>query len=232
MKKPVVDYTKLRPSNIASKEYRHLLMLLGWLIYFIMYFVTENLIPVSDCHVVHSIVDDIIPFNEYFVIFYVSWYVFMVWSILYFLLYDIKSFVTAEKLIIGMQIIAVITYIAWPSVQNLRPESFDRTNICTWMLGILYAFDTPTGVCPSLHVGYTLAVLAAWMRKRDSKLSTRIFVSVWAFLICISVCFVKQHSFTDVWAAVVMYIFLELLIFGRNLKWEKEDGETGETGLS
>jgi hypothetical protein len=37
-------------------------------------------------------------------------------------------------------------------------------------------------------------------------------------MICISVCFVKQHSFTDVWAAVVMYIFLELLLFGKDIK--------------
>ena len=47
MKKPVVDYTKLRLSNITSKEYRHLLLLLGWVAYFIMYLVTENFIPVS-----------------------------------------------------------------------------------------------------------------------------------------------------------------------------------------
>ena len=68
MKKPVVDYRKLRLSNITSNEYRHLLLLIGWVIYFIMYFVTENLIPADKCHVVYSKVDDLIPFNEYFVL--------------------------------------------------------------------------------------------------------------------------------------------------------------------
>ncbi len=218
MKKPVVDYRKLRLSNITSKEYRHLLLLIGWLIYFFMYFVTERAIPPEKCHVVHSVVDDIIPFNEYFVLFYVSWYVFMVWSLLEFVLYDIKSFVRAQKVVIGMQIIAVVTYIVWPSVQYLRPETFPRENFCTALLGIIYAADTSTGVCPSLHVGYTLAVLSAWLTAKGPKLWTRIFVSLWAFMICISVCFVKQHSFTDVWAAVVMYIFLELLLFGKDIK--------------
>ena len=174
MKKPVVDYRKLRLSNIASKEYRHLLLLLGWVVYFFMYFVTERLIPESKCHVVHSVVDDLIPFNEYFVLFYVSWYLFMVWSLLAFVLYDIKSFVRAQKIVIGMQIIAVITYIVWPSVQFLRPTSFEHDNFCTWLLGIIYSADTPTGVCPSLHVGYTLAVLSAWLTAKDVKIWKKI----------------------------------------------------------
>ncbi len=218
MKKPVVDYRKLRLSNITSKEYRHLLLLTGWLIYFIMYFVTERLIPAGKCHVVHSPVDDIIPFNEYFVLFYVSWYGFMVWSLLKFAIYDIKNFVRAQKLIVGMQVISVITYIVWPSVQNLRPERFERENFCTWILGIIYSADTSTGVCPSLHVGYTLAVLSAWLAKKNMKLWKKLLISLWAAMICISVCFVKQHSFTDVWAALLLYIFLELVLFGREIK--------------
>ena len=221
MKKPVVDYRKLRLSNITSKEYRHLLLLIGWLIYFCMYCVTEKLIPVSKCHIVHSRVDDLIPFNEYFVIFYVSWYAFMVWSLLMFMLYDIKNFVRAQKIIVGMQIIAVITYIVWPSVQLLRPDHFEHENFCTWMLGIIYSKDTPTGVCPSLHVGYTLAVLSAWIATKDLKLWKKLLITAWALMICISVCFVKQHSFTDVWAALVLYLFLELLLFGRNIKLGK-----------
>ncbi len=220
MKKPVVDYRNLRLSNITNKEYRHLLLLIGWLIYFCMYFVTER-IPESKCHVVHSVVDDIIPFNEYFVLFYVSWYFFMVWSLLEFMLYDIKSFVRAQKIIVGMQIIAVITYIIWPSIQYLRPDHFERTNFCTWILGIIYSKDTPTGVCPSLHVGYTLAVLSAWLAKKDLKLWKKLIITTWALMICISVCFVKQHSFTDVWAGLVLYLFLELLLFGRDIKLGK-----------
>ncbi len=229
MKKPVVDYRKLRPSNITSKEYNHLLLLTGWIAYLIMYVVTERFIPAGKCHVVHSVVDDLVPFNEYFAIFYVSWYLFMVFSLLYFMLYDIKNFVRAQKLIIGMQIIAVITYIVWPSVQQLRPEYFERSNFCTWMLGILYTIDTPTGVCPSLHVGYTLAVLSAWFAARDVKVWKKVMLAVWGLMICISVLFVKQHSFVDVCAATALYLFLELLLFGRIFKWESENLETDAT---
>ena len=218
MKTPVINYKKLQLSNITSTEYRHLLLLIGWPVYFFMYFITEKFIPEGNCHVVHSLVDDLIPFNEYFVLFYVSWYFFMVWSLLGFMLYDIKSFVKAQKLIVGMQIIAVATYIIWPSVQYLRPGHFEHTNLCTWILGIIYSQDTPTGVCPSLHVGYTLAVLSAWLTAKEAGLSKKIFVTAWAMLICISVCFVKQHSFTDVWAAAVLYLFLRIILFRRELK--------------
>lgn len=221
MKKPVVDYTKLRISNITSNEYRHLLLLLGWVGYLIMYVVTERFIPVSRCHVVHCLLDDLIPFNEYFIIFYVSWYIFMVLSLLVFVLYDIKSFVRAQKLIVGMQIIAVITYILWPSVQNLRPAAFERDDVLTRLMGFIYSVDTPTGVCPSLHVGYTLAVLSAWILKKNIRFWQKLLISAWGLMICISVCFVKQHSFVDVCAAIILYLFLELILFERNFKLGK-----------
>lgn len=210
MKRPVVDYRKVRLSNITEPEYRHLLLLSGWLWYLCMYFVTENLIPLEKCHVIHSPVDDLIPFNEWFVFAYVSWYVFLVGTLLYFLFYDVKSFVRASRIILGMQIIAVLIYLFWPSIQLLRPDHFEHRNICTWILGLIYYFDTPTGVCPSLHVGYTLAIMSAWLTRRETMTWVKVLFAVWSALICASVCFVKQHSFTDVWTAVVMYLMLEL----------------------
>ena len=92
MRKPVVDYRGLRPSNITSPQYRHLLLLLGWVVYFLLYFLTENLIPAENCYPVHSKLDDIIPFCEWFVIPYVGWYVLIVVSLLYFAAYNVENF--------------------------------------------------------------------------------------------------------------------------------------------
>ena len=74
MRKPVVDYRQLRLSNLTSPKFRHLLLLLGWVGYFLVYFLTENLIPDEKCHPVWCPLDEIIPFNEWFVIPYVGWY--------------------------------------------------------------------------------------------------------------------------------------------------------------
>ncbi|MBP5599229.1 MAG: phosphatase PAP2 family protein [Lachnospiraceae bacterium] len=215
MKKPVVDYSKLRFSNITSKEYRHLFLILGWVGYLIMYIVTERFIPIEKCHEVHSIVDDIIPFNEYFILAYTSWYLLVAGSLLYFLLYDVQSFVRAQKFIILTQVIGVITYIVWPSVQFLRPETLSNNNFCSQIVGMIYSVDTPTGVCPSLHVGYSLALLSAWLKK-DTKKIWKVIVSIWILLICLSVMFVKQHSFTDVWAAAVMCALIEIVLFRKD----------------
>ena len=87
MRKPVVDYRKFRLSTINEPEFQHLQYLLGWIGYFILYFLTENLIPRENCFPVHCKLDDMIPFCEYFVIFYTGWYVLIVGSLLYFAFY-------------------------------------------------------------------------------------------------------------------------------------------------
>ena len=88
MRKPVVDYSTFRLSKINEPQFRHLLYLLGWIGYFILYFLTENLIPRDRCYPVHSKLDDIIPFCEYFVIPSVGWYLLIVGSLVYFMLYN------------------------------------------------------------------------------------------------------------------------------------------------
>ena len=46
MKKPVVDYRQFRLSKINEPQFAHLKLLLGWVVYFLFYFLTENFIPV------------------------------------------------------------------------------------------------------------------------------------------------------------------------------------------
>ncbi|WP_026506994.1 phosphatase PAP2 family protein [Butyrivibrio sp. MC2013] len=217
LKKPVVDYRKLRPGNILEPQYRHLLLMLGWVWYLTMYVLTERFIPVEKCHVVHSVVDDMVPFNEYFILIYCSWYLLLVGSICYFAFYDIESFVNLQTFIIATQVIGVICYIIWPSVQTMRPHTFANDNFCTSLVQLIYSIDTPTGVCPSLHVGYSMAILSAWVKKEDAAKAWKLVLTVWVILISLSVMFVKQHSFTDVWTALIMCGLIEWLLFQRQL---------------
>ncbi len=209
MKKPVVDYKKLRPNNITSPEYRHLLYLLGWVGYFILYFLTENLIPVENCHVVHSPLDDIIPFCEVFIIPYVGWYLLIVVSLLYFALYNPESFKRLQTYIMITQFVAMAIYIIYPSVQLLRPEVMPRENIFTAIISFLYAFDTNTGVCPSLHVAYSLGILSVWSKEKGVHFGVKAAITVFVILICMSVAFVKQHSVVDIYAAIPLCLLAE-----------------------
>lgn len=218
MKQPVVDYRKLRLSNINTPEFSHLKLLLGWVGYFILYMLTENLIPAERCHPIHCYLDDVVPFCEWFVLFYVSWYVLIVFSLGWFLLYSVDSFKKLQTYIIVTQVIAMAVYILYPSRQDLRPEAFPRENFCTWILGIIYDFDTSTGVCPSLHVGYSLGIISTWLREKKAGTTWKTVVTIWCLLICISVAFVKQHSVVDIFAAIPMCLFAEWFTFYRKKK--------------
>ena len=213
MKTPVVDYREFRLKKLNEPRFSHPKLLVGWLVYFLFYFLTENLIPASACHPVHCWVDDVVPFTEWFVIFYVGWFFLIAFSLIYFALYDIESFKSLSKFIMITQFVAIVCYIVYPTRQDLRPEVFPRNNIVTAVLTFIYAFDTPTGVCPSLHVAYSLGIASVWLKRKDSTVLTKVFITAFATCICLSVMFVKQHSAVDVFFAIILGALAELVVF-------------------
>lgn len=215
MRKPVVDYRKFRLSKLNEPEYKHLLFLLGWVGYFALYFITENLIPGSACYPVHCALDDVIPFCEYFIIPYAGWYVLIVVSLLYFALYNPDNFKNLMKFIITTQVVAMAIYIIFPTRQDLRPDTFARDNIFTDIIKLIYSFDTNTGVCPSLHVAYSVGIASTWLKEKSASVWCKAGVTFFCFLVCISVCFVKQHSAVDIFAAIPVCILAEWIAFGR-----------------
>ena len=210
MRKPVVDYRKLGLRNLNSPQFRHLKLLLGWVGYFALYFLTENLIPAESCRPVHMWLDDVIPFCEWFLIPYVGWYLLVVFSLLYFLLYDVESFRRLQIFIIVTQVVAMACYIFFPSRQDLRPAEFPRENVLTWGVGLLYRFDTNTGVCPSLHVAYSIGIGSVWL-KTKARAWWKGCVVVAVILICLSTMFIKQHSAVDFFAALPVCLLAEVI---------------------
>lgn len=213
MRTPVVDYRTFRPSKINNPEFRHLKLLLSWVIYFAMYFLTENLIPAENCYVIHSSLDDMLPFCEIFVIPYVGWYFLVFGSLLYFLLYNIESFKNLQTFIIITQVVAMAIYIAFPNMQDLRPAEFPRDNFLSRIVGFLYYFDTNTNVFPSLHVGYSLALASVWLKEKGASFAWKAFVLIAVILICLSTAFIKQHSVLDIFAAGAICLFAEVIVY-------------------
>jgi len=223
MRKPVQDYRGFRLSRLREPQFYHLNYLWGWVGYFLLYFLTENLIPRENCTVIHSRLDDLIPFCEYFVIPYVFWYLLIVGSLLYFMFYAPDQFRNLMKYIIVTQVVAMAIYIVFPNCQNLRPETFPRENFCTWILSIIYQFDTSTNVCPSLHVAYSVGIASVWLREKSVHWSVRAAITVVCLLICLSTAFVKQHSIVDAFAAIPVCMLAEAIVFGKwwKKKWKK-----------
>lgn len=213
MRQPTVDYRKLRLSNLRSPAYRHLLLLGGWLVYFSLYFLTEQLIPYESCHVVHCALDDAIPFCEFFIVPYLLWFLLVAGSLLYLLLYDVPNFRRLSIYIMITQAGAMLVYILWPSIQLLRPETMPRENLFTWIVSFVYRFDTPTGILPSLHAAYSIAILSVFEHRRETRLWWRILLPILVVIIILATFFVKQHSVLDALAAIPLCLLGELLIY-------------------
>ncbi|MBQ6892105.1 MAG: phosphatidic acid phosphatase [Clostridia bacterium] len=216
MKRTVYDYRGFSLKKLNEPRFAHLKLLGGWIVYFALYFITENLIPWERCTPIHCGLDDLIPFNEWFALFYVGWYALVFGSLLYTLLFDVPRFRKIQIFIMITQAVAMVCYILWPTRQDLRPEVFPRENFLTSVMAFIYAFDTSTGVCPSLHVAYSLGILSAGLKDEALPAWGKGCLTLFVVGVCLAVCFVKQHSALDVLAALPVGLLAEILVYGRD----------------
>ncbi len=216
MNRQPYDYSGFSLKKLNEPRFAHVKLLGGWLAYFALYFITENLIPAERCHPIHCRLDDLIPFNEYFLFFYVGWYFLVFGALAYTFFFDVPAFKKVQTFIMITQAVAMLCYIVWPSRQDLRPEVFERENILTALMAFIYSFDTSTGVCPSLHVAYSLGILSVGLKDRRLAPVWKIALTLFVLGVCAAVCFVKQHSAVDVFAAMPVCLLAEILLYGRD----------------
>ena len=228
LKKKPVDYSGFSLRRLNEPRFSHVKLLGGWIFYFTMYFVTENLIPREACHPIHCALDDLIPFNEFFLIFYVGWYALVFGALAYTLFFDVPKFRKLQIFIIITQVIAMTCYVIYPSRQDLRPAVFERQNVLTALMAFIYSFDTSTGVCPSLHVGYSLGILSVALKDRELGTGWKALLGFVVLMICLAVCFVKQHSALDVFWALPMCLVAEIVTYGKDYWLPRLKG--GRTG--
>ena len=209
-----VDYRKFRLSRLNTDQFRHLKLLLFWPVFGMFFLFVERLRPAAHYHVIHCVLDDLIPFCEYFLIPYLLWFLALGGMLLYTLLFDVRSFRRFMTFVILTYSATMVIYLLYPTCQELRPESFVRDNVFTRFIGWYYVFDTNTNVCPSLHViGAAAVMFTAWHAKGLSGRAGRIVFTVLAVLISASTVFLKQHSILDVAAAVPLCIVGYCLAF-------------------
>ena len=216
LRSPVVDYRKLRPGNLLSPPYRHVLLLLYWPAYLLSFVLIERLCPAPVYSTVWCPLDDLIPFCEWFLFPYMAWHVSLLWMSLYTLAYDVGAFRRFMWNLILTTVIAVITYILWPSQQLLRPDldALGRENLLTKAVALVYTVDTNTNVCPSLHcIGAFAILFAAMDMPRFRTKGWSAFFFVFALMICVSTVFMKQHSILDFFAAIPVIMIGWLAVY-------------------
>lgn len=211
MRKPVVDYRKFSFKKLNTPEFSHLFLLLGWLVYFSLYFITESLYPNNYGTAIYSALDYKIPFCEWFVIPYVGWYVLIVGSLLYFVLYNVQNFKRLQVFIIVCQVVAMIIYIVFPNYQPLRLGEYPRDNILTDFVALIQTADTNSNVCPSLHVAISIGISSIWLKEESAKAWFKVFIVIFSVLVCLSTVFIKQHSVVDGYAAIALSVLAEYI---------------------
>lgn len=222
----MVDYRKLRPGNITSPQFRHLLLLIYWPLYGLTFLLLERGLTLT-YHTVEVPTDSLIPFNEFFVFPYYFWFAFLILIHIYTLLFDVPAFKKLMYFIMITYTVTCIIYLIYPTKQELRPTEFARDNFCVDIVKYLYNFDTNTNVCPSLHVIGSLAVLfTSWHCERFKTFWWRAGFLISAVLISISTVFLKQHSVIDIYVAVLLCVIaypLAFLLPDRLMKPKKTD---------
>lgn len=222
-KKVLNYYRGLRPSNLKTPQYCHLLLLLFWPAFGLVFMTLERFWPIlwetltGQVLIYQEVVcawDAQIPFCEWFVIPYYFWFAFLVLMIGYSMLFDFRALRHCMWFVILSYSITAVIYLAWPNMQALRPVEIGRDN---WMVDIvkgLYNFDTNTNVCPSIHVLGSLAVCFAGLHSRTLRgWGWKVFFTVSTVLISMSTVFLKQHSILDVFAALGLGAICYVLVF-------------------
>ena len=161
-------------------------------------------------HIIQSRWDRLIPFCEYFIIPYFSWFVYIVFTVVYFLFFckeqkESKNFI--YSFCTGMTVFLLVSYI-YPNGHNLRPELIGD-NIFIKAVRFLHRIDTPTNILPSMHVFVTVACSVALLRQKTMRKYKGFTLGIWlcSILIVLSTLFLKQHSIVDVVIALILNVF-------------------------
>ena len=72
----------------------------------------------------HCALDDLIPFNEWFLIPYLFWFVYLIGAVAYTFFFDVPGFRRMMRFVMITYSVTLIIYFLFPTCQMLRPEVF------------------------------------------------------------------------------------------------------------
>lgn len=208
--------TKEKLKYVARYKTRIGLPMLVFLILYSIGFAIIEHINVLHYTVIHTPLDDMIPFCEVFIIPYLSWFVYAFLFVIYMFLQDEKAYHRiCAWFAIGMSLFLVVS-VLFPNILLLRPETMPRHNVFTWLCSLIYKSDTPTNVTPSIHVYNSIGVMIeVWHTncKRVRSRGRKIAMDIWGIVIILSTMFVKQHSVSDVLVAIGLSLVVYVMIY-------------------
>lgn len=197
------------------KKYGHIWVMGYILIYLPWFFYLERTVT-DNYAIMHVALDDYIPFNEYFIVPYLLWFVYVSGAVLYFFFTSKPDYYRlCTFLFVGMTISLVVCTF-FPNGTDLRVPVNPDKNVFTWLVAMIHASDTSTNVFPSIHaynsIGVHFAVINCSFLREKKWVRWTSFVLM--ALICLSTVFLKQHSAIDVVGAFILGYVMYPLVYG------------------
>lgn len=162
--------------------------------YFLASVVSDNGISLT------TSLDRKIPFNAFFILPYIYWYVFVVLGFILIMRKDRERYIRCLiATTIGMCVSYVFFYVFPTEIS--RPVVND-SNILNKLVNMIYYNDRPVNCFPSLHVLNTYLIMR-YTKIDDSK---RIFsyTQIVGILIILSTVFIKQHFVYDILGSIII----------------------------
>lgn len=205
------------------QKYRHAWLLSYGFIYIAWFCYLEKAV-IKDYHIIHTSLDDFIPFNEYFIIPYLLWFFYVGVTLFFFLVHSKEDYYRMCTFLFSGMTISLIICTFFHNGTDFRPQIDPGKNLFSAVVALLYKTDTCTNVFPSIHVynsiGTHLAITkSSRFRKRPVIcLASRILM----VSICLSTVFLKQHSVVDVIGAIILAYAVCGLVYGYSSVQEKK----------
>ena len=164
--------------------------------------------------VFHCRLDDLIPFCKYAVIPYFAWFVWIPFTLFYLLWKAPRAdfWRLCLPLFAGMTI-ALAVYVVVPNGLDLRPYRVYGSDFFARTVRQLYATDTATNVCPSIHVFNSVTLMMAYYRSRIFDEPHHRWMRPAAAVLCVSIIastvLLKQHSCIDVVLGILLALVLD-----------------------
>ena len=212
--------------NISRKEnmkkicgflykYRHAWLLSYAFIYLPWFMFLERTVT-RDYHIMHASLDDLIPFNEYFIVPYFLWFVYVAGTLIFFLFRSKEDYYKMCAFLFSGMTLSLVICTFFHNGTDFRPVIDPNKNIFSAAVAALYKTDTNTNVFPSIHVYNSVGTHIAISRSQF--LSKHKIIKLCSFLLTASIClatmFLKQHSIIDVCGAFLMAYAIHYLVYG------------------
>ncbi|WP_313075685.1 phosphatase PAP2 family protein [Lacrimispora sp.] len=195
------------------KKYSHV-WLLGYAFIYLPWFLYLEKTVTSNYHIMYIALDDLIPFNEYFIIPYLLWFLYVAGAVAYFFFTDVKGYYKLCTMLFTGMTISLLVCTVFTNGTDFRPLIDPTKNVFAKIVSYLYSADTCTNVFPSIHVYNSICVHLAVLR--SERLSKNHIVKISSLVLMVSIClatvFLKQHSafdgFGSIAMAYIMYYFV------------------------